>query len=191
MATDELRCARRGPGDHTPWVAVAGDHAGHIWRHDHAEQRLGLYAKSDVAEVAAHIRPELTPGSLVLSTQPEAVPVISYYLPRDLHYGTPLGSVTIPGVMDWRNALPKLRRSTISSVLMPMVERLAPGQRVAIVSPANLMRVPLWMTLINRDSRRWTQALDHGPTLVRIGSVDPHLASGVAVKAVVYARRGD
>ena len=43
--------------------------------------------------------------SLVLSAQPEQVPTIAYYLPKVRHFGTPIGPVADPRVVDWRGAL--------------------------------------------------------------------------------------
>ena len=64
-----------------------------------------LNTKSNVATAAAAVRPLLGRDPLVLSTQPEQVPVLHYYLPAARRYLTPLGAVPDPGIVDWRNAL--------------------------------------------------------------------------------------
>jgi mannosyltransferase len=148
-----------------------------------------LNYKSDVAAAVAHIRHDLRPGSLVLSTQPEQVPTLDYYMPAGMEYATPLGRVPDPGVMDWRNALARFRRSSVDGVLMPLLDQTHPGQRVVLVTALNLAKQPLWMVLINRASRQWTRVLAHDPHFVRIGFSSPQLVSGLAVRVSVYLRR--
>ncbi len=148
------------------------------------------YTKSNVAAAIAKVRPKLRPGALVLSTQPEQVPVLAYYLPRSFHYGTSLGPVHDPRIVDWRGALSKLRHSSVRSVLRPMVSSLVPGQRVLLVVPVNLASSPLWIKLIKRYSTQWTKFLEHDRSLRRLSSSSVHSgASGVAVQITVFVRR--
>jgi hypothetical protein len=149
-----------------------------------------LSSKSNVAAVAARIRPHVRPSTLVLSTQPEQVPTIAHYLPVIAHFGTPLGPVHDPRVMDWINALHRLRHSSVHSVLMPMVDRLSPGQRLLLVIPTNLPKTPLWLKLIDRDSTRWFRALWRDPrlrflTATGVGSS----VSGSGVRAALFEVR--
>ena len=50
--------------------------------------------KSNVRAIAHAIGPSLAPGDLVISTQPETIPVLHYYLPDGLRYATLTGEVT-------------------------------------------------------------------------------------------------
>jgi 4-amino-4-deoxy-L-arabinose transferase-like glycosyltransferase len=152
-------------------------------------QNTKPYWKEDAASVLAPIRPHVRPGTLVLSTQPEQVPVLAYYLPRDVRFATPLGAVPDPGVMDWRNALNKFRRSSLRTVLMPMLDSVPPGGRVLLVTPLNLAKAPLWMKLINRSTDGWTAALEHDHAFRRIAFQSPHLESGLGVRATLWLRR--
>jgi mannosyltransferase len=146
--------------------------------------------KSNVASVAAAIRPHLGSDPLVISTQPEQVPVISYYLPGVHRFATPLGPTADPRVVDWREALAKLERSSVRATLVPLLATLAPGQRVALVTPVNLAKAPAWMKLINRDSAHWAVFLAKDPALRRVTASDAkYFDAGVAVQAVVYERR--
>jgi len=52
--------------------------------------------KSNVRAIAQEIGPSLRPGDLVVSTQPEQIPVLSYYLPAGLDYATVWGPVVSP-----------------------------------------------------------------------------------------------
>jgi mannosyltransferase len=133
-------------------------------------------AKSNVAAVAEVMRSRLGPDPLVLSTQPEQVATLAYYLPRVTRFATPLGAVPDPRVVDWRNALLRFRRSTVGSVLAPLVGALEPGQRVLLVVPASFQRSPTWMSLIRRGSRSWKAYLRHDRRLklIRVSRAGAH-----------------
>ena len=66
--------------------------------------------KSNVRDIAEAIGPSLAPGDVVVSTQPEQVPVLAYYLPMGLRYATLTGPVSDTGVTDWRDGVQRLRR---------------------------------------------------------------------------------
>ena len=147
-------------------------------------------SKSNVAITMAKVRRHLGSDPLVLSTQPEQVPVISYYLPGARRFVTPLGAVSDPRVMDWRNALARFHHHSVSSVLMPAVRSLPPGSRVLLVTPLGMLDQPLYMKLINRASVQWSTALAYDPALKRIKVADDKAyVAGVAVRAVLYAVR--
>ncbi|MGI8904668.1 MAG: glycosyltransferase family 39 protein [Solirubrobacteraceae bacterium] len=148
-----------------------------------------LSSKSNVASAVAKVRPDLRPGTLVLSTQPEQVPTLAYYLPRGSHFGSTLGPVLDPRFVDWRDALRRLRRTSVQTVLMPMIGSLAPGQRLLLVVPTNLPSSPLWMKIINRAGRQWAKALGNDHSLRRLATTSVHSASaGLAVRITVYVR---
>ena len=60
-----------------------------IWAGDGARTE-----KSNVRAIAEEIAPSLRPGDLVVSTQPEQIPVLSYYLPAAWRYATLWGRST-------------------------------------------------------------------------------------------------
>jgi hypothetical protein len=126
----------------------------------------------------------------VLSTQPEQVPTIAYYLPHVRRFGTPLGPVADRHVVDWRDALGRFRRFSVQGTLEPMLATLRPGQRVALVTPWRFTTDPLWFKLIKRSSREWLDALQHDPRFVEIGSSSADaVRAGVPVAATVFKRR--
>ena len=150
----------------------------------------GLDAKSNVASVAAAMRPALRPGTLVLSTQPEQVPALHYYLPQARDFATPLGRVSDPGVMDWRNALARFEHSSVTAVLAPLVGALAPGQRILLVVPAAFQKAPRWMILIHASSRHWLLFLRHDRHLRLLRVAAPHAhGTNLPVRGWLFAVR--
>ena len=147
-------------------------------------------SKSNVALVASKFRHDLGTDPLVISTQPEQVPTIAYYLPRLTRFGTTLGPVADPRVVDWRDALSRLRRSSLRTVLMPMVHALRPGERLLLVVPVRSPKQPLWLGLIGRYSEQWTRALEHDRALkaLKVTSAD-WTESGVGVRATLYEKQ--
>ncbi|MBV9194579.1 MAG: glycosyltransferase family 39 protein [Solirubrobacterales bacterium] len=147
-------------------------------------------SKSNVGITMAKVRHHLGADPLVLSTQPEQVPVISYYLPGVSRFATPLGLVPDPRVMDWRDALRRFHRNSVRSVLLPAVRSLPPGTRVLLVTPLGMASKPLYMKLINRASVQWSTALAYDPALKRVKVTDAMAnVAGVAVRAVLYEVR--
>jgi mannosyltransferase len=147
-------------------------------------------AKSNVAWIAAGARAKLGSGALVLSTQPEQVPTIAYYLPMVRRFGTPLGPTPDPHVVDWRDALARLKGGSVRATLMPMVDSLPVGQRVLLVVPVNFPTSPLWMRLIKRDSDRWTRALERSPSMRLVKMVSRGIYSaGVPVRGYLFVKR--
>jgi mannosyltransferase len=148
-------------------------------------------AKSSVASAAAEIRPHLGADPLVLSTQPEQVPTLAYYLPRVTRFGTPLGPVADPRVTDWRNALEMFRRSSVPTVLVPLIRTLLPGQRMALVAPIRFAKTPLWEELIHRTSVVWARYLRHDVHLRLLKVVSPDTRQSVLpVRVSLYAATG-
>jgi mannosyltransferase len=136
-----------------------------------------LDAKTNVAAVAAVMRPHVRSDTLVLSTQPEQVPTLAYYLPVLTRFATPLGAVPDPRVMDWRNALARFEHSSVAKVLAPILRGLPAGRRVLLVVPASFQKTPRWMALIHRDSRRWVSYVRHDPRLrlVKVSAFHAHV----------------
>jgi mannosyltransferase len=147
-------------------------------------------SKSNVGRVLPALQAQLGRGGLVLSTQPEQVPTLAYYLPAVRRFGTPMGTVPDPRVVDWRGALSRLEDSSVSRVLMPMVDSMKPGQHILLVVPSNLPDTPRWLKLIDRYSIQWTRALTRDRALRLISSSEKGWpASGLPVRATLFAVR--
>ncbi|HET8953180.1 MAG TPA: glycosyltransferase family 39 protein [Solirubrobacteraceae bacterium] len=116
--------------------------------------------KSNVRDIAEEIAPSLQPGDLVVSTQPEQIPVLSYYLPKDLRYATLWGPVDDLGVTDWRDGVERLRGTNAQADLKPLIDALPRGKRVVLFEPItdDLSRwMAPWTQLVRVRSTEWGQ----------------------------------
>jgi mannosyltransferase len=96
--------------------------------------------KTNVAEVSGTVSPQLKAGDLVVATQPEMVPVLSYYLhdnidPHTLTVITPLGPTKDLGITDWRDGVKVFDRTTVNDALLPDIAKLPVGAHVLLVTP--------------------------------------------------------
>ena len=127
--------------------------------------------KSNVRAVADEVKPVVRGGDLVVSTQPEQVPVLNRYLPEGVIYLTPLGVVFDPTMTDWRNGTARLRHGQASRRLEPMLSRLGPGRRILLVTPVaghHLSQAP-WSRAVRIRTREWRRFLRHDPRLRPVG----------------------
>jgi len=94
-------------------------------------------SKSNAHYVAkTEMGPRLKQGDVVISTQPEQVPVLSYYLPdKDLRYFTPFGPVQDTGIVDWRDGAEHFDRTGVNTQLMPLLDEVPIGSQVLLVRP--------------------------------------------------------
>ena len=151
-----------------------------------------LETKSNVRSVAASIQTLVTAGDLVVSTHPEQLPLLSYYLPDGVRYGTSLGPVEDPRVFDWRDALDRLRAAKPRPTARAAVDTLAKGEELVLVQP--ILRTAQWgapwTSLVRKRSVQWERRLD-ADSRVRREAVVPvfgydRLPKGV--RAIVYRR---
>jgi mannosyltransferase len=131
--------------------------------------------KSNVRAVAHAIGPSLAPGDLVISTQPETVPVLHYYLPPGLAYATLTGPMTDTGVWDWRDGVTRLDATSPEKDLRPLIDALPVGARVALVEPItwalNRWNAP-WTKLVRIRTKEWAQYLSNIPQL-KVTAISP------------------
>jgi mannosyltransferase len=125
-----------------------------------------LAQKSNARAIADSIAPALQPGDIVLSTHPEQVPVLHYYLRRPgLRFANEMGLVADPSYVDWRDISPKLRAATPDKDLAPLVDTLRPGGHIALLLPVGRLTRsdPEWIGLFKVRSLQWLQALSDDP----------------------------
>ncbi len=150
--------------------------------------------KSNARRVFTAVAPAMRPGDLAISTQPEQVPVAAYYLPPGVRYRTPYGPVADPRVMDWRDAVDRLRAATPERHLAPTVARLSAGQRLLVIEPIIVGEEnwrSTWNALVKRRTYEWRAALRRDARLQRLGSTS--ISDGTVVysgvQVTLYERR--
>jgi hypothetical protein len=120
--------------------------------------------KSNVRDVAEAIGPSLRAGDLVVSTQPEQIPVLHYYLPQGVRFATLTGAVKDTGVTDWRDGAERLGATGASRDLGPLMDALKPGQRLVLVQPIifdiRRWQAP-WTELVRMRSAEWDQFISN------------------------------
>ena len=138
--------------------------------------------KSNVRAVAEALTPSVRPGDLVVSTQPEQIPVLDYYLPDGLDYATLWGPVADLGVTDWRDGVQRLRQTSAERDLRPLIEQLPVGRRLILVTPIfydfDSWSAP-WTELVRYRSIEWRQYARN----------DPRLALAATFPTTAYPRR--
>jgi hypothetical protein len=120
--------------------------------------------KSDMRDISGEVTPLMHPGDLVLSGQPDQLPLAWYYLPADLRYVTWIGHPKDASYMDWVYALKHLRASQPAAVLDPLVASLKPGQQLLFVRPLTEGAQnwkSSWTALVRRRSAQFGQILQN------------------------------
>ena len=154
--------------------------------------------KSNVRAIAGSVTPYLHPGDVVLSTHPEQIPALRYYLGVRVRYATQFGFVTDPRIMDWRDALARIKTVTVQRSLEPLLASVKPGQHLVVVSPVfrdyRAWQAP-WTSEVYETSHLWTRAIAADPRFREVTSVTSdeillELNYWKPLQAVVYLRRG-
>ena len=153
--------------------------------------------KSNTRAIAHGVAPYLGAGDVVLSTHPEQVPVLRYYLGSRLRYATQLGPVRDPRLMDWRDAVKRLRAVTVRRDLDPVLASVRPGGHLVVVSPVfrdyRAWEAP-WTRLVYLTSQVWTRAIAADPRFraeqtVTTDEILLERNFWKPLQAVVYVRR--
>ena len=151
-----------------------------------------LETKSNAHAATTYVRDLLAPGDLVVAVHPEQGPLMPLYLPKGLRWANAIGPVADPRVMDWRDALARLKAAKPTPTEDALVRTLRLNQRLLLVEPiirgAN-WRAP-WTSWVRRRSGQWQRVLDNDSRLGRVLAA-PHLNGRrpKGVRLVLYQRR--
>jgi mannosyltransferase len=152
-----------------------------------------INAKSNVRSVATSIAPLVTAGDLIVSTHPEQLPVLSYYMPDGVRYANALGPVEDPRVFDWTDADERLRETYPTPTIDRLLRTLRPGQELVLVQP--ILRTyewnAPWTELVRRRSLQWERRLQADPRVRReaVVPVFGYDRPPRGVRAIVYRVR--
>jgi len=175
-------------------------------------QRLGLVAlvvviflwtgfpirdeKENARQITAGLAPYVHRGELVVSTHPEQVPVLRYYLGDGLRWATTLGPVADSQVFDWRDAVDRLRAAQPQPTFAALLATVRPGDEFIVVTPVfrdyRAWRAK-WTKLVWEKSLAWSVLLGSDPQvrLVRHVTTDEialHRNYFKPLQAFVYRR---
>ena len=106
------------------------------------------------------------PGELVVSTHPEQVPVLRYYLGGGYRWATTMGPVPDARIFDWRDAVARLRASDMKARVGQTVAAVRPGAEFVVVTPVfRDYRAwdATWTHLVWKKSKAYTSALARDP----------------------------
>jgi mannosyltransferase len=153
--------------------------------------------KEDARQVTARLARSLHPGELVVSTHPEQVPVLRYYLGPEFHYATTIGAVPDSRIFDWRDAVDRLRASSMRLRVDAAVAATPHGSEFVVISPVfRDYRAwnAKWTRLVWKRSSAYTGLLQRDPrvVLVRHVVIDEVAAKHnyfKPIQAFVYRRR--
>ncbi|MDX6665949.1 MAG: mannosyltransferase [Solirubrobacteraceae bacterium] len=148
--------------------------------------------KSNVHHVSILLQGRVAPGDIVVSTQPEQVPVEAFYFPPGLRWASGMGWWPDTRVVDWRDALDRYRAARVKRTANTFVRALKPGQQLVLVQP--ILRTATWNApwtrLVRRRSKQWERYLDGDRLLSREAAV-PHLGTSRlphGIRVVLYSR---
>jgi len=130
------------------------------------------FAKDNMAAVAAAADHVLRPGDLVVVTQTEQLALARHYLPSDVRFATPLGVVSDPGVVDWRNLISRLEAAQPCTTLGPWLAALPIGAHVLVINPRRTLGATgtRWRLAVNHQVAEVNHLLLAAPALVAVGS---------------------
>ena len=145
--------------------------------------------------VVSAVESYLGRGDVVVSTHPERLTVLDYYLPRGLTYVTSLGPVADARYMDWRDVLDRLREARASETLGPALDNLDTGKDILLVRPVTENSSNWkadWTELVRKRSTQYARLLRKDPRFVRrVVAPDGPDAATNGVRATLYTKVHD
>jgi mannosyltransferase len=130
--------------------------------------------KENARQITTALAPYLHHGELIVSTHPEQVPVLRYYLGPGSRWATTLGPVRDPQVFDWRDAVPRLRVARARPTLDSLVATVPRGRELVVISPVfrdyRAWRAQ-WTKLVWQKSQAWTWLLQRDRRLKLVAHI--------------------
>ena len=130
--------------------------------------------KENARQVSAALTASVRPGELVISTHPEQVPVLRYYLGPRPRFATTLGLVADTQVFDWRDAVDRLHTARPRPTLGALLATVPPGGEFVVITPVfrdyRAWRAK-WTRLVWQRSLQWTALLQNDPRLLLVRHV--------------------
>src|SRR3954451_13889944 len=156
-------------------------------------QSVHLTDPGDEKVVAQSISAYMTPGDLVISTHPERIPIMRHYLGPRFRYADLYGPVKDPQVMDWRDALDRMKKVRYRKQLESELATVPLHRHVVMVRPivdkkANSWDAP-WTHRVAIFSIHWSRAVNGDPRFRPVDAAPrPYQNLKFGIRAVVYQR---
>ena len=129
----------------------------------------------------------------MIVTHPEQTPVINYYARPGLRYATELGPTPDPRVMNWVDAMKRMKAATPQKNLEPLIAGMKPGQHVLLLRPivggTSGWTAP-WTSLVRQRAADWARALLHDRRF-KLTHRLPHLRTDYTprgLRALIFTR---
>jgi hypothetical protein len=130
--------------------------------------------KENAKGITAGVEPYLKTGDLIISTHPEQVPVLRYYLGPGYRWATTLGRQPDPLIFDWRDAVQRLRDAKEQPTIDALLATVPRGGTFVVIEPVfrdyRAWRAK-WTKLVWRKASDWSWLLDHDPRLKLVAHV--------------------
>jgi mannosyltransferase len=122
--------------------------------------------KENARGITNGVRPYLRHGELIISTHPEQVPVLRYYLGPGYRWATTLGPQPDPLIFDWRDAVERLRATRSQKKIDELMKTVPKGGEFVVIAPVfrdyRAWRAT-WTKLVWRKATSWDWLLQHDP----------------------------
>jgi len=130
--------------------------------------------KENAKGITAGTRPYLKAGDLIISTHPEQVPVLRYYLGPGYRWATTLGPMPDPLIFDWRDAVSRLKAAKEQPTIDGLLATVLPGGTFVVFEPVfrdyRAWRAQ-WTKLVWRKASDWSWLLEHDPRLQLVAHI--------------------
>jgi mannosyltransferase len=130
--------------------------------------------KENAKGITTGARAYLKAGDLIVSTHPEQVPVLRYYLGPGYRWATTLGPLHDPLIFDWRDAVSRLKTAKEQPTIDELLRTVPPGGTVVVFEPVfrdyRAWRAQ-WTKLVWRKASDWSWLLEHDPRLQLVAHI--------------------
>jgi mannosyltransferase len=130
--------------------------------------------KENAKGITAGTAPYLKTGELIISTHPEQVPVLRYYLGPGYRWATTLGPQPDPLIFDWRDAVSRLKAVKEQPTIDALLGTVPPGGQFVVFEPVfrdyRAWRAK-WTKLVWRKASDWSWLLEHDPRLQLVAHI--------------------
>jgi hypothetical protein len=130
---------------------------------------------SNLKTVSQTIGPRLQPGDLVFAWEPGQVTTLYHYLPPGMRYGTSMGLVRDPGVIDWRDVIDRLEHADVRRIVTPLIDATPVGGHIVVAVPnfARERSLTRYFQLVNQRGGELMTTVSHDPRMTQLLVLPP------------------